>query len=70
MRSPRRRTSRRWRWRPIAACRSLCTAHAGSLEELKARPLYRRLLDEGLFRRLAIIERAGRERRYQVVELC
>ena len=44
----------------------LCTAHAGSLEELKARPLYRRLLDEGLFRRLAIIERAGRERRYQV----
>ena len=47
----------------------LCTAHAGSLEELKARPLYRRLLDEGLFRRLAIIERAGRERRYQVVEL-
>ena len=26
----------------------LCTAHAGSLEELKARPLYRRLLDEGL----------------------
>ena len=48
----------------------LCTAHAGSLEELKARPLYRRLLDEGLFRRLAIIERAGRERRYQVVELC
>ena len=48
----------------------LCTAHAGSLEELKARPLYRRLLDEGLFRRLAIIERAGWERRYQVVELC
>ena len=48
----------------------LCTAHAGSLEELKARPLYRRLLDEGLFRRLVIIERAGRERRYQVVELC
>ena len=41
-----------------------------ALEELKARPLYRRLLDEGLFRRLAIIERAGRERRYQVVELC
>ena len=48
----------------------LCTAHAGSLEELKARPLYRRLLDEGLFRRLVIIEGAGRERRYQVVELC
>ena len=48
----------------------LCTAHAGSLEELKARPLYRRLLDEGLFRRLVVIERAGRERRYQVVELC
>ena len=48
----------------------LCTAHAGSLEELKARPLYRRLLDEGLFRRLVIIERAGRERRYPVVELC
>ena len=46
------------------------SAHAGSLEELKARPLYRRLLDEGLFRRLVIIERAGRERRYQVVELC
>lgn len=39
-------------------------------EELEARPLYRRLLDEGLFRRLVIIERAGRERRYQVVELC
>ncbi|MFQ7854006.1 MAG: hypothetical protein ACLRIS_01490 [Flavonifractor plautii] len=37
MRSPHRRTLRRWRWRPTAACRC-CAAHAGSLEELKARP--------------------------------
>lgn len=48
----------------------LCTAHAGSLGELKARPLYHRLLNEGLSRRLVIIERAGRGRHYQVVELC
>ncbi|MFR3922679.1 MAG: hypothetical protein ACLTYN_12685 [Dysosmobacter welbionis] len=40
-----------------------------SLEELKARPVPPPS-DEGLFRRLVIIERAGRERRYQVVELC
>ena len=48
----------------------LCTAHGGSLEELRARPLYRRLLEAELFRRVVLIRREGPGRRYQVVEPC
>ncbi|UQT47562.1 hypothetical protein M5E87_21830 [Flavonifractor plautii] len=69
MRSPHRRTPRRWRWRPTAACRC-CVPPMRESGGAEGPSLYRRLLDEGLFRRLVIIERAGRERRYQVVELC
>ena len=48
----------------------LCTAHGRELEDIQTRPLYRRLLDGKLFRRLVTIRRDGGERAYRVVELC
>lgn len=48
----------------------LCTAHGGNLEDLERRPLYRRLLEAGLFRRAVLIELRGGRRSYRVVELC
>ena len=48
----------------------LCTAHGRDLAELRARPLYRRLLEARLFRRLVGIERAGARREYRVERLC
>ena len=47
----------------------LATAHAAGPEELRQRPLYRRLLDEGVFRLAVRITRAGPERRYDVEAL-
>lgn len=35
------------------------TAHARGLEELRRRPVFRELLDSGVFRRLAVVERRG-----------
>lgn len=54
-----------------ACCGSavFATAHASSVDELRRRPDYRRLLDMGIFERAVVI--SGRERRqYEVVELC
>ena len=48
----------------------LATAHGQELEDLQTRPLYRRLLEERIFRRLVMIQRDGMERSYRVVELC
>ena len=48
----------------------LATAHGQELEDLQARPLYRRLLEERIFRRLVMIQRDGMERSCRVVELC
>ena len=48
----------------------LCTAHGRDLEDLQTRPLYRRLLEERLFRRLVVIGRDGGARTYRVEELC
>ena len=48
----------------------LCTAHGRDLEDLQTRPLYRRLLEEKLFRRLVVIGRDGGARTYRVEELC
>ena len=47
----------------------LATAHGESRADLERRPLYRPLLEEGLFRYLVRICRRGAERSYQIEEL-
>ena len=48
----------------------LATAHAGSARELAARPVYRKLLEDGVFSAAVIIERRGGSRHYRLEELC
>lgn len=60
-----------------AACQSaancgvalLATAHAADTEELKRRPVYRPLLENGIFRRVILIAVQNGKRRYREVEL-
>ena len=47
----------------------LATAHGEGLEDLKRRPLYRPLAEEGLFRFLVRIRREGEGRAYHIEEL-
>lgn len=47
----------------------LATIHAGSVEELRQKPLYARLLEEGVFRLAVRICREGTARRYEVEAL-
>ncbi len=47
----------------------LATAHAAGLEDLGRRPLYRRLLESGVFQRLVTIRKEGGVRRYAVSSL-
>ena len=47
----------------------LATAHGADRADLTRRPLYRRLLELGLFRYLVTIRRAGDGRQYEVEEL-
>ncbi|WP_294547459.1 stage III sporulation protein AB [uncultured Pseudoflavonifractor sp.] len=47
----------------------LATAHASSGGDLCARPLYRHLLEAGIFRRAVLIQGGGKERTYQVKRL-
>lgn len=47
----------------------LATAHAGCVEDLSARPLYRELLARGVFRRAVTVENKGGIRAYRVEEL-
>lgn len=47
----------------------LATAHAGGLKDLYRRPLYRRLMEENIFRRVILIEMKEGERRYRVERL-
>lgn len=47
----------------------LATIHAGSVEELLERPLYRELLEHRVFRLAIRIERSGGQRTYTVEEL-
>lgn len=49
--------------------RLLATIHAGSVEELKHKPLYAQLLEDRVFRLAVCIRRTGMERRYEVEEL-
>ena len=45
------------------------TAHGSCREDLRRRPLYRQLLESGIFRRLVLIHRVGGVRTYTVEEL-
>ena len=47
----------------------LATAHASGTEDLSSRPLYRRLLEAGIFRRIGLIRGGGRRGTYQVKRL-
>ena len=47
----------------------LATAHGESLSDLAARPLYRRLLDQNIFRRVVTIARVGGKRVYHAARL-
>ena len=44
----------------------LATAHGGSLEDLRRRPLYRELLDAGIFQAFVFLTRQGGKRTYRV----
>lgn len=44
----------------------LATAHGGSIKDLERRPVYRTLLEQGVFRRLVLMERQGTCRRMKV----
>lgn len=46
----------------------LCTAHGASSADLWTRPLYRRLMEARLFRRVVLIRAVGGVRRYQVLD--
>lgn len=46
----------------------LCTAHGGSAADLWTRPLYRRLMEVALFRRVVLIRTVGGVRHYQVLD--
>ena len=47
----------------------LATVHAASVEEMRMRPLFRRLLECGVFRRAVVITGRGEQRQYRVEEL-
>lgn len=47
----------------------LATAHGESLDDLRERPLYRRLLEQNIFRRVITIGWQGAARRYRVARL-
>ena len=47
----------------------LATAHACGLDDLRRRPIYRRVLAQGIFQRVVWIDRPGGQRRYRVETL-
>lgn len=49
-------------------CAFLATAHGDSLERMALRPLYRRLLETGVFTRAVVLERLGGERICRIFE--
>ena len=48
----------------------LATAHGSSTADLRTRPLYRQLLDRGLFQRVVLPDRSGSLRAWRVEKLC
>lgn len=55
----------------IANCgvKVYATAHAASLEELLRRPIYREMMELGVFERAVLIQGSGQNRRYEVAGL-
>lgn len=49
--------------------RIIATAHAAAVSELRLRPVYRRLLSQGLFSLVVVIEKHGGEREYRTEEI-
>lgn len=49
--------------------RLIATAHAESAAELKARPMYRELLEHGIFTKAVVISKRGGRREYKVEDL-
>ncbi len=47
----------------------LCTAHGSGTEDLRRRPLYRELMELGIFQRAILLENRGGERRATVEAL-
>lgn len=47
----------------------IATAHADSIEDLAGRPLYKRLLDAGIFEKAVLIEKSEGTRSYSVLDL-
>ncbi len=47
----------------------LATAHGKTPEQLRSRPVYRRLLDESIFQKAVVITMEGQTRRYAVMSL-
>jgi stage III sporulation protein AA len=47
----------------------LATAHGRGVDDLKRRPLYRRVLEGRIFQKLLLVERQGGERRYRLEDL-
>lgn len=45
----------------------LATAHGEGVSELRTRPVYRRLLDENIFKRVVVISMDGKKRSYRVL---
>ena len=56
-------------WAANCGVRLLATIHAGSVEELRAKPLFARLLEMDVFRQCVCITKRGSERRYEVTKL-
>lgn len=55
----------------IAGCGTgiLATAHATGVEQMRLRPLYREILEAGIFHLAVVISGSGRERRYSMTQL-
>lgn len=49
-------------------CSFLATAHGRCLDDLEQRPVYRRMMDMGIFRRIVLLERQGQFRACRIYE--
>lgn len=56
-------------WAANCGVRLLATIHAGSVEELRAKPLFAQLLETDVFRQCVCITKTGSERQYEVTKL-
>lgn len=49
--------------------RLIATAHAQNVGELRARPMYRELLEHGIFTKAVVVEKRGGKREYRIEDL-